>query len=711
MNERDFVVILSDIHIGTKKPSVWYQKDIHEKYLTAIFDDIIEQAKQIQEVVLLGDIFEFWTYEPSELPPTMDEIIAEHPQILGIDGKLRKALSALEGRMVFVPGNHDMNVTQLDLNKMRSLDGYIVKIRPGAYIPSYDTQIKFVHGHEFTFLNAPYYKSKLAPIPIGYFLHKAFSYKLYSDIKRTPGITVASLDEYGTYSLLNYLSKATDCLEKYEKDFDFINKFIDSIADYTGIPKDLNIKVNRNTAVTLREVKKIYKNLDTDFYQLYIKKGLKVQTVELKNLVESRIEEIPWYLKKNKAEKGNNILVMGHSHCPYITIGEDNITYVNVGFMCPSISNLRITPITYGIYNISNRNMKLMNVSGSNNPIKIMPYMNQTVNQTVNKTVSKQNKEAGVLLNKILVENMQENRKKENDITLPTKYTFGWSVFNASLEFWQEMQMGVLSKAEELGIDIILHDEKSNSVEMIVGSIDLINKQVDALIIAPYNPELLPVIVEEAQMHNIPVVSIDIGTGGADVAAFIVSDSFGGGVFAGEYGLQLIKKYEIKSKNIAIIKVQKTAPYALLRGEGFKSVMVGYGYKVVAEAPGNSEELLAYEVMKSILTIYKDDLAIVFCENGTMTLGAARAIEEAGKKGVIMLVGFDSGPSIIEGIKAGSIQGTIGQQPFKMGQIGVEIANSVLMGIPVSFDDWTQKLVLMEVFLVNESGEIQRGVV
>lgn len=703
MDERNFVVILSDIHIGTKTPSVWYQKEIHEKYLVAIFKDIIEHAKQIQEVILLGDIFEFWTYPPNEIPPTIDAIIAEHPKILGIDGELRKALSALEGRIVFVPGNHDMNVTQFDLNKMKSSDGYIVKIRPGAYIPIYDTQIKFVHGHEFTLLNAPYYKSKLAPLPIGYFVHKAIAYKLQRDIKLIPGITVASLDEYGTYSLSNFLSKLPDFLGNYENDLDFINRFINAIAEYTGIPKDISIKVNKNTSVTLNEVKKIYRNLNNDFFHFFEKKRLMLQTVELEDLAEARIEDIPWYLKKNQLGSPKKVVVMGHSHCPNVTLGEDNIEYVDTGFMCPSIPNLTETPITYGIYNIVDKNMQLMNASNSNNPIRIKPYFNTTT--------SNKNNDVKLLSNNNSVKNTEEIRKEENNIIAPQKFTFGWSVFDASLEFWQEMQVGVLSKAEELGIKIISHDEKSNSVEMIIGSIDLIHKGVNALIIAPYNPELLPVIVEEAQMHNIPVISIDIGTGGANVAAFIVSDSFGGGVYAGEYALQLTKKYDIKSKNVAIIKVQRTAPYALLRGEGFKSVMVGYGYKVVAEVPGNSEELLAYEIMKNILAIYKDDLAVVFCENGTMTLGAARAIDEVGKKGVIMLVGFDSGPSIIEGIKNGSIQGTIGQQPFKMGQIGVEIANSILLGMPVTFDDWSKKLILMEVFLVNESGEIQGGVI
>lgn len=114
--------------------------------------------------------------------------------------------------------------------------------------------------------------------------------------------------------------------------------------------------------------------------------------------------------------------------------------------------------------------------------------------------------------------------------------------------------------------------------------------------------------------------------------------------------------------------------------------------------------------MKQLLLDYGDDLAVVFSENGTMALGAARAIVEAGKKGQILLIGFDSGPSILEAINRGDMQGTIAQQPFRMGELGVEIANAILSGDEVTFDDWQRKLILMEVYLVNENGEYSMGI-
>jgi ribose transport system substrate-binding protein len=447
-----------------------------------------------------------------------------------------------------------------------------------------------------------------------------------------------------------------------------VNKLIDAVALATGISRDMPIRINETVSVSLNEVEKLYQNI-----------------------------YLNWHKRKKIFQGFQGLVVTGHTHYPLIVYKNKKIHYVNTGFMCPSISKLEKAQLTYGIYNLADRTFDLVKVS-ENLEGRIEMCENQP---TKNKTITYL-QESTYLENKVDLYKSQSNQMS---------FTFGWSVYNESWEYYMTMQLGVLSKAEELGIDVIKHDQQSNTVRMITGCLDLINKGVDALIVSPYNPEGVPVIAESAQKAGIPVVVIDGGTGGANVAAFIVSDSFAGGIFAGEYALILIKKYKIESKNVAIIKAESTAKYALLRGQGFKSVMIDGGYKVVAEAKGNGEEALAYEEMKNILASYKDDLAAVFCENGNMTIGAARAIDEAGQKGKIMLIGFDADTSVIEGIKNGSIQGTIAQQPFKMGQIGVETANDILTGTPVSYDNAAEKLILMEVFLIDEHGEVRDNIV
>lgn len=286
----------------------------------------------------------------------------------------------------------------------------------------------------------------------------------------------------------------------------------------------------------------------------------------------------------------------------------------------------------------------------------------------------------------------------------PTPYTIGWSVYNSDYEFFHTMQDGLLSKAKELGMKVLTHNQKSSTSEMISGVSNLISQGIDALVISPFNPEAMAVISTMTQNAGIPLVIVDIGTDESYYDAFIVSDSYGGGVLAAEYALSLIQDKNVASKNAAIIKTEETAEYANRRGDAFKRVMTDSGYNIVAEIRGNSREDLGYDAMKEILASYGDDLAVVFSENDRMALGAARAIQEAGKTGEILLIGFDGDTAAIDAIQEGMMQGTIAQRPFEMGELGADTVYNILTNAPVRFDDRINKMLLVEVSLIDENG-------
>ena len=262
--------------------------------------------------------------------------------------------------------------------------------------------------------------------------------------------------------------------------------------------------------------------------------------------------------------------------------------------------------------------------------------------------------------------------------------TFGWSVYDLSNPFFIPMDEGVKAKCAELGITLLpTHDEKGDATEMITGVTALIEQGIDALVISPYSPESLGTVTALADEAGIPVVVVDIGTGGAHVDAFIMSDMRGGGALAGSYFLDLMAAGtypDITSKNVAIIKCETSATYAITRGEGFKDKVVPAGYAVVEEQHGNSNKDEAYAIMVDYIAKYGDDLAAVFCENDQMALGAAAAIDEAGLTGKILVFGFDGNDDAVAAIKEGAMHGTAAQAPFGMGQLGVELAYRLCKG-------------------------------
>lgn len=311
------------------------------------------------------------------------------------------------------------------------------------------------------------------------------------------------------------------------------------------------------------------------------------------------------------------------------------------------------------------------------------------------------------VINDTYITHIKANENDSMNVGSKDDFTIGWSVNEIAREFYHVMDEGVFSKARELGIEVIPHDEKGDTTRMITGALDLIDQGIDALVISPIEPEAMPIVSDAAREAGIQIVVLDTGYDHADIDAFIVSDSLGGGILVGEYALELIDKYNITSKNVAIITVEDKFIYARRRGTGFRNVMEESGYDVVAELSGNSNTLDGYLAMKEIFRQHGDDLAVVFAENDRMALGAAQAILEEGKTGQIMLIGFDGEPSALQAIEEGFLQGTIGQNAFEMGELGVETAYKLLTGSPIAFDDRINKELYIEVYLIDENGEVR----
>ncbi|WP_455529495.1 sugar ABC transporter substrate-binding protein [Ruminococcus sp.] len=74
------------------------------------------------------------------------------------------------------------------------------------------------------------------------------------------------------------------------------------------------------------------------------------------------------------------------------------------------------------------------------------------------------------------------------------------------------------------------------------------------------------------------------------------------------------------------------------------------------------------------------DLSILYGTNTNMTLGICDAINERGLAGKVFAVGFNTDDEIISNIKNGVLQGTVVQNPYVMGYVGVKFATSAING-------------------------------
>ncbi|MHB8637296.1 MAG: substrate-binding domain-containing protein, partial [Fimbriimonadaceae bacterium] len=73
----------------------------------------------------------------------------------------------------------------------------------------------------------------------------------------------------------------------------------------------------------------------------------------------------------------------------------------------------------------------------------------------------------------------------------------------------------------------------------------------------------------------------------------------------------------------------------------------------------------------------------IFCPNESSTMGMLLTLKENKWAGTVRLLGFDSSGPLVDGLKAGLIDGLVVQNPYNIGYKGVEAAVKALKGEPV----------------------------
>ena len=281
--------------------------------------------------------------------------------------------------------------------------------------------------------------------------------------------------------------------------------------------------------------------------------------------------------------------------------------------------------------------------------------------------------------------------------------TFGFCVYDNSATYFKRMSDAVSLRCAELDIELIVKDSSGSKDAMMADCGSMIGQGIDALLISPCQPDALPDIVEKAHQKNIPVIVIDIGDGGSDKDAMIISDCFGGGEAAAKYAVQLLRAAGNTSKETVIIKCEEAAVYANQRGEGYRNGMEAEQYQIVEEVRADSDEGKAYETMKDILEEHRD-ISNVFAENDAMALGAQRAASEKGLEDIVV-IGFNGDTEAMNSIRAGQMKGTVAQEPFQMGYMAVELAMDCLEQTAISFDEQENRILYADVYMVGSDGK------
>ena len=234
--------------------------------------------------------------------------------------------------------------------------------------------------------------------------------------------------------------------------------------------------------------------------------------------------------------------------------------------------------------------------------------------------------------------------------------------------FWAAVEQGARDKAQELGVDLVVlaPPQETDITSQINQLEDQLAKGVDAIALAPTDPNALAPIVDEARNADIPVVFVDT-KGINEGVTFIGTNNMEGAKLAADYICQNVES----GSDVAILQGIITQSTGQARAEGAKSGLEACGLNVVAEQPADWDTAKAQSVMENILT-GNPNLKAVFASNDNMALGAIEALKSANMLQDVMVVGFDANPNAAEAILAGDMAASVAQNPSNMGALAVE---------------------------------------
>lgn len=263
----------------------------------------------------------------------------------------------------------------------------------------------------------------------------------------------------------------------------------------------------------------------------------------------------------------------------------------------------------------------------------------------------------------------------------PRELTIAVIPMGTTHEFWKSIHAGAVAAAREIGgVRIIWkgplrEDDRDEQVRIIE---DFTASRVSAILLSPMDDRTFIRPVMEAKRAGIPTVLVNSSLEGDTHVSFVATDNYQGGVLAAEH----MGKITGGRGKLIIIRLNEADVTTMERVRGFRETIASKfpGLEIISENQyaGVTTES-AFRTGENLFNRYPDATAL-FTPNESSTFGFLRVLQDRGRAGKIIFIGFDSSEKLIEALRKGEIHGLVIQNPFAMGYTGVKVAVAFLRG-------------------------------
>jgi ribose transport system substrate-binding protein len=247
--------------------------------------------------------------------------------------------------------------------------------------------------------------------------------------------------------------------------------------------------------------------------------------------------------------------------------------------------------------------------------------------------------------------------------------------------FWQNVQKGAEAAigTSKAGHTMTFQGPAAESaiadeVNMVENAV---NRKVAGILLAPSDPDALIPAVKKAWEARIPVVIIDSQLSASAekyYQAFLATDNKKAGELAAK---ALIDKVGTTGK-IAVMSYVAGAGSEIGRVGGFNDyIKANSTLQIVGPFYSQSQMATALNQTTDVLAA-NSDLVGMFGANEPTAIGMGRAIKQAGKAGKVAAIGFDGNQDLQEFVKDGTLNATVVQGSYQMGEKGIDTLLKIL---------------------------------
>jgi ribose transport system substrate-binding protein len=281
-------------------------------------------------------------------------------------------------------------------------------------------------------------------------------------------------------------------------------------------------------------------------------------------------------------------------------------------------------------------------------------------------------------------------------------------------EFWQSIHRGAQRAADDLGkeglpVEVLWDGPRKEDDTR--EQIDLVNQMIGmgihGVVLAPQSRDMGP-CVGDAVDRGIPVVIIDSGLDPAALKArpdlivkYIATDNYNGGRLAAKHLLETLAKDGKTAPNLILFRYAVGSESTEQREQGFLDhVNQEIDRRKKADEPAitllstnkyaGATVDTAEKEAGPLLGACKEKMDGIFAVNESSATGMLNALRSQGlarsqdPARPVRFIGFDASEQLLQAVREGDMDGTVVQDPYRMGYLGVWTLVEHLEGYDVS---------------------------